>query len=247
MSASDLDPYRHVEQAREELSCDEHEPTLYVCGGNYGRCCKRCGKRLIDGWIPHSELSEAQMEGAIENREDIMDAHKQRKNDRISELRREEKVPFSFEELCPEKDASAAEWLSAFKSTSQVLDSKKREHFFWSLYSEYMKSEAWAQTRTRVYENKGRECTAKLHVCEKEATQVHHISYDHIGREPLWELTPICSACHDAIHDRDAPSSQGEASPEDGEETPEDPNLTEDTAIDKAIEYSDLFGAPDLS
>ena len=29
---------------------------------------------------------------------------------------------------------------------------------------------------------------------------VHHLSYEHLGREYSWELEVLCQACHDAIH-----------------------------------------------
>lgn len=42
-------------------------------------------------------------------------------------------------------------------------------------------------------------------VCEgcgsQPATQVHHLSYDHFGREFLWELVAICTDCHERVHE----------------------------------------------
>jgi 5-methylcytosine-specific restriction endonuclease McrA len=29
---------------------------------------------------------------------------------------------------------------------------------------------------------------------------VHHLSYDHLGREYPWELEVLCQACHDRVH-----------------------------------------------
>ena len=35
---------------------------------------------------------------------------------------------------------------------------------------------------------------------EVRATEVHHLTYKHIGSEFLWELVAICRACHERYH-----------------------------------------------
>ena len=36
--------------------------------------------------------------------------------------------------------------------------------------------------------------------CQNEAEQVHHKSYDNIGREPLEDLQALCKECHAERH-----------------------------------------------
>jgi hypothetical protein len=37
----------------------------------------------------------------------------------------------------------------------------------------------------------------------RRAAQVHHLTYDHVFDEFLWELIAICDECHSRVHDRD--------------------------------------------
>ena len=54
--------------------------------------------------------------------------------------------------------------------------------------------------RVAVMKRDGGQC-----VCGKKATQVHHKTYDNIGKEPLEELVALCEDCHYKLHD---PSEQ---------------------------------------
>ena len=64
-------------------------------------------------------------------------------------------------------------------------------------YGNYLSSPEWAQKRKKVLERAGGLCEGCR---ERPATEVHHRSYDHIGKEFLFELVAVCSACHDALH-----------------------------------------------
>jgi 5-methylcytosine-specific restriction endonuclease McrA len=35
---------------------------------------------------------------------------------------------------------------------------------------------------------------------QRKAVQVHHLTYEHVGQEFLWELRAVCSECHDRLH-----------------------------------------------
>jgi hypothetical protein len=152
------------------------------------------------------------MAQAIENRGQIESAHSEKIKQRATELRREEAIP-NFDELCPEQDAPSTEWRSAFETVRSVnnLSSEERNELFWSLYEKYLWSSSWSKTRKRVSEEKGDECTAKLSGCEGDADHIHHTSYEHIGAEPMWELMPVCHACHEVLHQGyDGDSKSGE-------------------------------------
>lgn len=67
-------------------------------------------------------------------------------------------------------------------------------------YNEYLGSQRWAEKRQRVLERDGGICQA----CRKRpATEVHHLTYDHVFNEPLFDLVSICRICHRALTDRD--------------------------------------------
>lgn len=72
---------------------------------------------------------------------------------------------------------------------------KKRE---W--YREYLKSPEWKGKRLKVLARCG-------YLCEGcgiyKASQVHHLTYNNVGNEFLFELVGLCSKCHSEIHDKD--------------------------------------------
>lgn len=64
-------------------------------------------------------------------------------------------------------------------------------------YAAYLRSPAWASLRRQILLRAG-------FVCEgcgaKPAEEVHHLNYDHIGGEFLWELVAVCQECHHRLH-----------------------------------------------
>lgn len=69
---------------------------------------------------------------------------------------------------------------------------------WWSGYNQYLKSPEWAARREKVLNRAGGMCEGCL---ERRATQVHHLTYKHVGREPLFDLVAICDECHDMVHE----------------------------------------------
>lgn len=67
-----------------------------------------------------------------------------------------------------------------------------------SRYAEYLESPEWARLRLRVLRR-------AEGVCEgcglRTPTQVHHLTYDRIYREMLFDLVAVCRECHAAIHE----------------------------------------------
>ena len=53
-------------------------------------------------------------------------------------------------------------------------------------YKRYLDSPAWTVKQVAVMDRDGRQC-----VCGKKATQVHHKTYDNMGKEPLEELVAL--------------------------------------------------------
>lgn len=68
-----------------------------------------------------------------------------------------------------------------------------------AVYDDYLKSEDWRSRRDRVL--------ARSPICQacerRPAQEVHHLTYDRIYREPLFDLVAICSGCHRALHAAD--------------------------------------------
>lgn len=74
---------------------------------------------------------------------------------------------------------------------------KQREASHQKEYDAYLSSKKWAQKRQKVIERSGGLCEGCR---ERVAEDVHHISYDHIYDEFLFELVALCRQCHDRIH-----------------------------------------------
>lgn len=70
-------------------------------------------------------------------------------------------------------------------------------------YDAYLLSDAWAARRRQVLDRAEGLCEG----CgERRATQVHHLTYAHLGDEFLWELKAVCRACHTRLHGVNEPT-----------------------------------------
>lgn len=68
---------------------------------------------------------------------------------------------------------------------------------WWDWYNAYLRSPVWRERAAMVRRRAGGICEG----CGTQpATQVHHLTYKHVGREFLWELRAVCEECHDRIH-----------------------------------------------
>jgi 5-methylcytosine-specific restriction endonuclease McrA len=64
-------------------------------------------------------------------------------------------------------------------------------------YNDYLQSEQWREKRGLVFARANSLCEG----CRRNrAIHVHHLSYEHVGDEFLWELVAICKVCHDRAH-----------------------------------------------
>lgn len=65
------------------------------------------------------------------------------------------------------------------------------------LYAGYLRSEEWASRREKVMQRAGGFCEG----CRAQAaTEVHHLTYEHVTQEFLFELVAICGDCHARYH-----------------------------------------------
>lgn len=71
-------------------------------------------------------------------------------------------------------------------------------------YDKYMSSNKWKEKRVKRLKLDNNCCV----MCGrpnngkdgKEVLQVHHITYKHLGNEPLEDLVSLCPSCHKKIH-----------------------------------------------
>lgn len=57
---------------------------------------------------------------------------------------------------------------------------------FWQKYHDHLNSDDWR-----------RACL------ERRATQAHHLTYRHLGWEPLFDLIAVCKQCHEYLHKKE--------------------------------------------
>lgn len=68
---------------------------------------------------------------------------------------------------------------------------------FFGQYDEYLKGDAWHDKRRRVFLR----CKGVCEGCGiNKATEVHHLTYEHVFDELLFELVGVCDPCHKRAH-----------------------------------------------
>lgn len=83
----------------------------------------------------------------------------------------------------------------------QQAAQKQRE--WWQWYDRYLSTPQWKARRALVMKRAQGLCEG----CRSaQAQQVHHLTYDHVGNEFLFELVALCNECHDRIHEEKAAS-----------------------------------------
>ena len=70
-------------------------------------------------------------------------------------------------------------------------------------YEKYLQSPAWRRKRDAVIQRDGDQC-----ICGAQAVELHHKTYDNIGKEPLFDLVMLCEECHKRLHRPRVPSDQ---------------------------------------
>jgi 5-methylcytosine-specific restriction endonuclease McrA len=105
----------------------------------------------------------------------------------------------------PADEEAPRKWSEARWARRQELysaDRRSEAEEWWAYYEAHLRSEAWRRKRRLVFERDGGGCQARMEGCTERASQVHHLSYRHLGDEPLFELVSVCDACHGRLHPR---------------------------------------------
>lgn len=97
------------------------------------------------------------------------------------------------------KDNQPARWAEYHEIVSARLAEIHKAHKsrWWQWYDGYLRSPIWRRKRTAVMARSGGVCE----ICRSSpATEVHHETYDNVGREPLTDLVAVCHNCHTNCH-----------------------------------------------
>lgn len=85
------------------------------------------------------------------------------------------------------------------RSQQAALEAEREQQqaAWWENYATYLQSREWHARRKMVLDRANGLCEG----CRaRKATQVHHLTYEHVCNEFLWELVAICDSCHRRIH-----------------------------------------------
>lgn len=63
-------------------------------------------------------------------------------------------------------------------------------------YAAYLRTKHWRDLRARVLQRWQGQCEE----CGERAREVHHKTYERLGREHMQDLTPLCDDCHRREH-----------------------------------------------
>lgn len=106
-----------------------------------------------------------------------------------------ERVP-AWDESAEDRGRGYFSRLSEERET--VLAEEKAE--WWEWYNWYLGTPEWREKADAVLGRAGGLCEG----CRKNrALQVHHLTYEHVGAEFLFELVAICRPCHSRLHEMD--------------------------------------------
>lgn len=76
-------------------------------------------------------------------------------------------------------------------------DRQNKTTDWWKWYNTYLQTTEWHAIRDKVLKR----CNNWCEGCDRRpAVHVHHLTYDHVGNELLFELVGVCQFCHDRIH-----------------------------------------------
>ena len=82
--------------------------------------------------------------------------------------------------------------------TAKAEREQQRQEFF-IVYDEYLASDEWEERRQLVMDRAEGLCEG----CRKApAVQVHHLTYEHVFNELLYELVALCVPCHKRAHEK---------------------------------------------
>lgn len=112
------------------------------------------------------------------------------------------KAQLSTEEMAAateyDHDGAQRHWQERHQAQQAEAEATQAQHGqkWWAWYNAYLRSEEWADRRRKVFRRAGNMCEGCQDV---PANQVHHLSYEHVGYERLWELVAICTTCHEFV------------------------------------------------
>lgn len=150
----------------------------------YAQQCDTCGAQ-VGGFVPHRRVQPERVAS--------LPAWDHGRYDAWQESEREYSIRYRQEQI---------------RSVQHVADmaidagyARERKAKFDAVYADYLRSAPWRALRRKVLERSGGRCEG---CADAAATQVHHLTYERVGREMLFDLVALCAACHAKVHGHEA-------------------------------------------
>jgi 5-methylcytosine-specific restriction endonuclease McrA len=104
-------------------------------------------------------------------------------------------------ERCPPWNEELYQWrlregAAAYGQCREAAIARRKAEWR-AVYRRYLASADWQSVRQRVLRRAFVTCEG---CWEARATEVHHLTYAHVGDELLFELVAICRPCHERVH-----------------------------------------------
>lgn len=110
-------------------------------------------------------------------------------------IRLTERIPFDEELKVAYQQRQRDLW--AKREREREDERARKDTEWWRFYNAYLLTPTWRAKRAAVLDRAAGLCEG----CRlNPATQAHHLTYDHVGNELLFELVAICGACHRRLH-----------------------------------------------
>jgi hypothetical protein len=91
------------------------------------------------------------------------------------------------------------EWRVKFEieNKQRELEKQRQTEEWWREYNAYLLTPEWRSKRAKVIKRANGMCEG---CAERPCTQVHHLTYERVFHEMLFDLRAVCDECHDQIH-----------------------------------------------
>jgi 5-methylcytosine-specific restriction endonuclease McrA len=118
---------------------------------------------------------------------------------RVKRLSKKEMTEVDLSTAIEHDDSRRMDWWNKIwddRKENIKIERQEKNKEWWEWYNEYLKTPAWLVKREAVLKRENYICQG----CGKaRATQVHHLTYERVGVEMLFDLVAICKTCHDSI------------------------------------------------
>lgn len=99
----------------------------------------------------------------------------------------------------PKYDESLQQRLDAKRRSDYQAKEKSKNDAWFAKYNAYLQTDSWKERRRKVLFRDKYLCQACLY---QRAAHVHHLTYERVFNEPLFDLIAVCEPCHESIHNK---------------------------------------------